>query len=225
VNSLWGDWLPTKIELTKTETLTEIEVKYYNSAISDWQNLEIEGIEVMVGTSGLTTNSLGKIEIASGSLEGGLYQVFVKTQIIGETGYIRSEKVNLTIGEAPSEHQIGLKVEIEQVEVSPGDEQETIAFSVSPDILDFGKLKPGESSIRDLTINNGESKIYLETQVNGSSVFQENLEIDEKLWEFFSTVLQENQSKELKIKLAIPVDYSEEFGLKEGEITFWVIKE
>ena len=119
--------------------LVEIQVKYYDSETSDWQNLEIEGIEVKIGSSGLTTDSLGKTEISLSGLEGGFYQVFVENQVIDGVGYIRSEKVNLTTGEAPTEHQVGLKVEIEQIEAPPGGEQDEISFSVSPDILDFGK--------------------------------------------------------------------------------------
>ncbi len=221
----WLDkgWFQTMVELTETEDMVKIQVKYYDSTSNDWQNLETEGVKLKIGTSELTTNNLGAIEISLNSIESGFYRIFVETQIIDETGYIRSEKVNLTIGEAPKEHQAGLRVEIEKIEVPPG-EQGTISFLVSPDILDFGKLKPGESSSQNLTINNKESEIYLEVEVNGADVFQNNLEVDEEFWQFFLTELEANQEKTLPVKLNIPFNYDGDFGQQEGELTFWAIK-
>lgn len=115
-------------------------------------------------------------------------------------------------------------VEIERIGLPPGGAQETISFSVNPDILDFGKLKPGGSSARDLTINNGDSRIYLEAEVSGARVFQDNLNLDGQFWETFSTEIESRQSKILPIKLNIPLSYNNDFGLVEGELTFWAIK-
>ncbi|MDI6591919.1 MAG: prenyltransferase/squalene oxidase repeat-containing protein [Patescibacteria group bacterium] len=217
-------WFPTKVELTKTENLVKIQVKYYNSTTSDWQDLELEGIKVKINSSEFTTDNAGRVEISLTSLEDGFYQVFVETQIINEVGYIRSEKVSLKVGEVPSEHKVGLRVEIEKIKVPEKGEQAVISFSISPDILDFGKLKLGESSTQDLTIANGESKIYLEPEVAGASLFQENLDIDGKFWQIFSTELERMESKTFPVKLTIPSDYSGNFGLAEGEIIFWAIK-
>lgn len=217
-------WFPTKIELTKTEDLAKIQVKYYQPDQKNWQNLQVEGIKVRVGSSDFITNNAGRVEISLTGLEDGFYQVFTETQTIDGTGYIRSEKVNLTTGEVPEEHQTGLKVEIEKIKVPPGGEQETISFSVSPDILDFGKLKPGENSVLNLVIQNRENRIYLEAEVGGANVFQENLEIDEKFWQFFSTEIEKNQKKVFPVNLTIPFDYAGDFGQQEGELTFWAIK-
>ncbi len=221
----WLDngWFSTKVELTETENLVNIQVKYYNSTNNDWQNLEIEGVRLKIGTFKLTTDNLGAIEISLNSLENGFYQIFVETQIIDETGYIRSEKVNLTIGEAPAEHQAGLRVEIERIEILPGG-QGTISFSVNPDTLDFGKLKPGESSSQNLTIDNEESGIYLEIEMSGADVFQNNLEIDEEFWQFFLAEFEENQEKTFPVELTIPLNYDGDFGQQEGELTFWAIE-
>lgn len=217
-------WFPTKLELSKIENSATLQIKYYNSTANNWQNLEIEGVKVKVGESEFITNDIGQIEVSLSGLETGFYQVFVETQIIDEKGYIRSEKVNLTTGEAPQEHGVGLKVEIEKIEVPVGGKQETISFSVSPDSLDFGKLKPGQSSAQDLTISNGDSRIYLEAEVSGASVFHNNLEIDEKFWQFFSVEIEKNQGKVFPVKLTIPFDYDGSFGQQEGELTFWAIK-
>ncbi|MBI2054317.1 MAG: hypothetical protein HYT36_03210 [Candidatus Staskawiczbacteria bacterium] len=222
----WLDkgWFPTKAELTKTGDLAEIQVKYYNSETSDWQNFEMQGIKVKIGSSDFTTDDLGKVEVSLSGLEGGFYQAFVESQIIDGTGYIRSEKVNLTTGQAPKDHQVGLKAEIEKVEVPPGGKQDEISFSVSPDILDFGKLKPGGSSVKNLTINNGNNRIYLETEASGANVFQDNLNIDGKLGKIFSVEMDLGQTKILPVELSIPLSYNDNFGLVEGELTFWAIK-
>lgn len=222
----WLDegWFPTKVELTKTENLIEIQVKSYNTINNQWQNLEIEEIKVKIGSSEFTTDDQGKIETSPNILEDGFYQVFMESQVIQGVSYIRSEKVGLKIGMTPSEHKTGLKVEIEKVEAPDEGEQTTISFSVEPAILDFGKLKLGESASSNLTITNGEMEIYLEAEVNGASVFQENLEIDERFWQFFSTEVEVNQSKVLPVQLNIPGSYTGDFGSLEGDLIFWAIK-
>lgn len=217
-------WFLTKVELTKIGDLAKIQVKYYDSIISDWQNLEIEGVRVKIDSSELTTNNLGKIEISLSSLENGFYQVFVETQVINEVGYIRSEKVGLRVGEVPLEHRVGLKVEVEKIGVPLKGKQEAISFSVSPDILDFGRLKPGESSTQNLAIHNGANRIYLEAEVAGASVFQENLEIAERFWQFFSIEVAENATGTFPVKLALPLNYTGDFGQQGGELTFWAIQ-
>ncbi|MEK7658955.1 MAG: prenyltransferase/squalene oxidase repeat-containing protein [Patescibacteria group bacterium] len=228
---LWftGDWLekgwfPTKIELTKTDSLAEIYVKYFDSAAKIWKNLEKAGLKVKIGSSELITDNSGKVEVALSGLEEGFYQAFVENQIIDKTGYIRSEKVNLTSGQAPLEHQVGLKVEIEKIKVPAGGKQNEISFSVSPDMLDFGKLKPGQSSAKTLTINNNDSKIYLETEVSGAKVFKDNLNIAEKSWQDFSIEIETGQNKVVPIKLSIPLNYNDNFGSVDGSIIFWAIK-
>lgn len=217
-------WFPTKADLTKTGDLAEIQVKYYNSETSNWQNLETEGVKIKIGLSDFITNSSGKAEISLSGLEGGFYQAFVESQIIDGKGYLRSEKVNLTTGEAPTEHQVGLKAEIEKVAVPPDGKQDEISFSINPDILDFGKLKPGQNSSQNLTIDNGNNKIYLETEVSGDNVFKDNLNINSQSWRNFSVEMDPGQSKILPVKLNIPLSYNDDFGLVQGDLTFWAIK-
>ena len=219
-----GGWIPTKVELTETESLIEIQVKYYDAVNAQWQNLEIEGIKVKISSSEFATDAQGKIGISQNVFEDGFYQIFVESQIVQEVGYIRSEKVGLKIGEIPSEHEVGLKVEIEKIEAPAGGGQTSISFSVEPDLLDFGKLKAGESASSNLTIANGATSIYLEAEVNGADIFQDNLKIDEEFWQFFSTEVGASQSKILPIQLTIPPSYSGDPGLLEGDLTFWAIK-
>ncbi|MFH1894328.1 MAG: prenyltransferase/squalene oxidase repeat-containing protein [Patescibacteria group bacterium] len=224
VGSLWGTWLSLKTELTKTDNLGSVQVKYYNQELKNWQNLEKEGIKVKIGTEEFLTDNSGIISFNVNNFSDGIYQVFSEHQIIGDTGYIRSEKIDLKVGEVPLGHQAGLKVEIEKIKVPQGGEQTAIGFSVSPDTLDFGKLKPGEGAVRDLIIANGESEIYLEAEVTGHSVFQENLNIAENFWQIFSAELASKENRTLPIKLTVPSDYNGDFGEKQGEIIFWAIK-
>ncbi|MCP6718792.1 MAG: hypothetical protein KJI71_00990 [Patescibacteria group bacterium] len=229
--TLWhsGQWLEkgwnlTKVELIESGDLVKIQVKYYDSTTGDWHSLEVGELKVEIGSSELTTNDLGQIEFSLASLEDGFYDVFVETQIINEEGYIRSEKESLKIGTVPPEHGVSLKVDVERLKVQTAGLQTTISFSISPDILDFGKLKPGESSTKDLTIDNQDTGIYLETEVSGASIFQENLDIDGEFWQVFSSGVEAGETKTLPIKIIIPKNYSGNFGLLEGELTFWAIK-
>ncbi|MEK7664672.1 MAG: prenyltransferase/squalene oxidase repeat-containing protein [Patescibacteria group bacterium] len=221
---LENGWFQTESGLTKTDDLAQIQVKYYNIETSSWQKLETEGVKVKIGSSDFTTNSSGIVKFSLNGLEGGFYQIFVEKQIIDGKGYIRSKKVNLATGEVPADHQVGLKVEIEKVEVQPQGKQGEISFSISPDILDFGKLKPGESSVENLTINNGDSGIYLETEVSGANIFKDNLNINGQGAGIFSAKMDFGQSKNFPVKLTVPLSYNNSFGLLEGELTFWAIK-
>lgn len=216
-------WHPTKIELNTIDDLVKIQVKYFQEF--SWQNLEVEEMKIQIGDVEFSTNSLGQVELALSSLENGFYEIFVETQVIQDIGYIRSEKNNLTIGDVPDDHTAGLVVEIETVTVPPEGDQPSISFSVSPDMLDFGKLKPGESSDQSINISNGADKIYLEIEITGASVFQDNLDIDEQFWQFFSAQLAENQNKNFTVELNIPVDYNGDFGKQEAELIFWAIKQ
>lgn len=212
VDNLWGTWLITEVEVNKTEDLVQIQV-----------SPQVQGLEVKVGTSEFITDAQGKIEIALNSLSPGFYQVRVEHQIIGDTGYIRSEKLGFKVGGTPPEHGVGLQVEIEKVEAPPGGAQAEISFSVSPDILDFGKLKPGGSSSQNVTITNGPAEIYFEAEVSGASVFQDNLYIEKDFWQSFWAQMMAGQEKTWSVGLIIPANYNGDFGLQEGELTFWAI--
>ena len=227
---LWynGDWLDngwfaTKLELTKTTTQAEIQIKFYNSTTLVWENLA-QQVVIQVGSVEMTTDTLGKLAIGLNAFESGLYQLYVKKQIIDNVGYIRSEKKNLTVGDAPTDHQVGLRVEIEVISAPPGGDQSSISFSVSPDLLDFGKLKPGESSVMELDFVNGQSAIYLQTEVSGDDVFKYNLAIDNGSWQTFLAVLTANQQETFDIGFTVPSDYSGEVGIRQGSLTFWAIK-
>lgn len=217
-------WLATKVRMTETESSAEIQVQFYNSSTTDWQNLEAEGLKVKIGSTDFTTDAVGRIEVALASLEDGFYYVFAETQVINDVGYIRSEKEGLKVGGAPKEHSVGLRAEIERIEAPCGGEQAEISFSVTPDTVDFGLLKPGQNSTQFLTVANGDTGIYLEAVVSGADIFQDTLEIDEKFWQIFSLEMEAGQGRTMPVKLIVPSTYQGDFGSVQGELTFWAIQ-
>ncbi len=227
---LWysGDWLnngwfATQLELTKTTSQAEMQVNLYNPTTSAWENLNKQ-ITIQVGSEEMVTDAFGQLSIGLNAFESGLYQLYIKKQIIDEVGYIRSEKVNLTVGDAPSDHQVGLRVEIEVISAPPGGDQSSISFSVGPDLLDFGKLKPGESSVVELDFVNGQSAVYLQTEVDGDDIFKSNLNIDNGSWQAFLADMAANQQATFDIGLAVPANYNGDIGLRQGSLTFWAVK-
>ncbi|MDD4990124.1 MAG: prenyltransferase/squalene oxidase repeat-containing protein [Candidatus Pacebacteria bacterium] len=217
-------WFLTKVVPTETESLLKIQVQLFNPLTNNWQNLEIGGFKIKVGLSEFQTNASGTAEIAPNIFGDGIYQVFTDNQVIQGKGYIRSAKEELKIGTVPKEHQTELLVNIEKITVPPGNEQTAISFSVSPDKLDFGTLKPGQTATTSLSIANGPTDIYLETDISGASVFKENMAINGFLPRDFSLEMPSNKSKNLPIGLSIPLNYQGDFGQVKGEITFWAIK-
>ena len=227
---LWysGDWLDkgwflTKVELAKTSTDIIIQAKYFDSQTSNWEDLT-EEVKIQIGGREMFSDASGKLSIGLSDFSSGLYSVFIETQIIEGKGYIRSTKLSFSCGEVPENHQVGLKVEIEKIEPSEEEKQESINFSLTPDFLDFGKMKVGKSSTLPLTLQNGDSSISVQSEVNGDDVFRENIEIDKTPWQVFSTTLAANQEKFLEVKLTIPHTYKGEFGVRNGELTFWATK-
>lgn len=223
VANLWGNWFSTKIELTKDENQALVQTYYYKSQSQSWQEPTFS-LAVRVGDDQMTTDNSGKLELNTVVFADGLYPVFVEQQIVEDTGYIRSKKVNLAIGQPPPTHQVNLKVDIELVEVPDKGKQESISFSVSPDLLDFGKLKPGATAEKQISINNGEAAIYLETEVTGHSVFRDNLTLDDNTWQQFLAELEAEQSEDFKVGLTIPSNYSDGLGNQTGSLTFWAVK-
>ncbi len=217
-------WFLTRVVLSQTQSLVKIQVQLFNPTAKNWQNLEISGFKVKVGLSEFQTNASGTVEIAPNIFGDGFYQIFTENQVIQGKGYIRSAKEDLKIGAVPNEHQAELVVNIEKISASPGSEQSVISFSVSPDKLDFGTLKPGQSSTASLNVANGPTDIYLETDITGAAVFKENLVISGSLPNDFSMEIPANKNKNLPLGLSIPLNYQGDFGQVKGEITFWAIK-
>jgi len=218
-------WEITKVEVIKSQELAVITAKYFDSEQNSWQDLKIAGIKIKISEMELVTDDLGKIEINLNDFQSGDYSVFIERQILDGNGYIKSKEVNLYIGEDSSNsNRVGLKVEIDGSGTTPPPTEDTISFSVSPDLLDFGKIKRGENSVQGVKITNNGVAIYLESEVVGSGIFQENIQINQDFWQSFSTEVEKDQEKDLNVELVIPSDYNGDSGIKEGELIFWATK-
>ncbi|MDD5146178.1 MAG: prenyltransferase/squalene oxidase repeat-containing protein [Candidatus Pacebacteria bacterium] len=218
-------WFLTKLIVSQADQNIKIQTQFLDPQQSAWQDLKIEALKIKIGSSDFTTNALGAVEINQQILADGLYPVFLEKQVVQGRGYLRSPKENLKIGIAPMGHQAQLVVNIEKLPVPPESDQSIISFSVSPDQLDFGTLRPGQQSSTTLSINNGSMGVFLEAEVVGSGIFRDNLSIAGLRPNTFSLELTPNKSQTLPLQLSIPLSYQGNFGLNKGEITFWAIKQ
>ena len=53
---------------------------------------------------------------------------------------------------------------------------------------------------------------------------KDNLNINEKSWQDFSVEIESGKNKIFPVKLNIPLNYNDNFGLVDGSIIFWAIK-
>ncbi|MDP3883033.1 MAG: prenyltransferase/squalene oxidase repeat-containing protein [Candidatus Staskawiczbacteria bacterium] len=216
---LWyfGDfnWKPLKLEMQNDGTTVSLNVNFFDN--SAWQNLP--GATVHAGSSDFVTASSGATSISIASLQDGLYRIFAEKQ-----GYIRSNKVIVTVGQATADHGVSLKVNILQSEPLPEDDQDNISFSVSPSVIDFGDMKVGISKTKIVKLsNNGSKNIYIKTDVRGSEIFKSYLTVNGLAWQNFSENISKNNSSDINLGLHILSDYAGSFGEQESNLTFWAM--
>lgn len=191
-----------QIELNEQVTAT---VEYFNNDV--W--LPADLATVYVGNNAYSTNGLGQAIFSINQT--GNYQVYAE-----KNNYIRSDRTDLTVGNGVSQ-TINLFVNIEN-SITP---TSTISFIVNNSNLSFGTLTPGQASSSPLIItNNGTVPIYLEATVAGDAVFQDNLYLNQALWENFSSVLSTNQDLAVSTQLIVPVNFGSS-GQKQGSLIFW----
>ncbi len=102
-----------------------------------------------------------------------------------------------------------------------------MAIEVSPSIINFGELSPGETSGgNSLTVKNkGGYSINVSTEVTDSAedLFVDGALINDKLWSFYSAVIPKSGDDKPVAKLHVPDDYASA-GSKEGTMMFWAKK-
>jgi len=206
----WG-WKPTKLTLASQKVYpgnnVEAKVEYFED--SEWKPLAEAAIYVNSQT--FATDNDGEVDLMINNP--GTYQVYAE-----KSGYIRSNRVNLSVGEGTSQN-VGLRVEITQ----PTPPAPEIAFVIDKNQIDFGQLVPGAQASDSLVITNtGDLKIYLEGIVSGEQIFRKNTTLDETDWSDFSTVINTGLEKNVLVGLTIPSDWTGS-GIKEGNLTFWAI--
>jgi len=206
----WG-WLPTKLTLAdeKVEPGNNLEAKVEYFENSLWKPLA--GATIHVDSQTFITDSVGVANLIINT--SGIYQVFAQM-----SGYVRSNQISLSVGEGINQN-VDLKVEI----IAPVTPE--IAFTLSKNQIDFGKLTPGaQTSNQILLTNTGDSQLYFEGIVNGDQIFKENITLDNLDWPDFSTIINTGSGKNVLVGLTIPSNWTS-FGVKEGDLTFWGISE
>jgi len=127
----------------------------------------------------------------------------------------------------PASSSVDLTVTVEDGDVKGDDAAEdTISFIVDANSLDFGKLNPGSSAAKNITLsNNGASDIHIEALVGGDSLFTENLDLNNVSWKNFETDIVQAGSRDVNVKLSVPAGYSDGSGAKSAQLTFWAVAE
>ncbi len=133
-------------------------------------------------------------------------------------GLIRSKKNVLKVFDERTQDSMELFVNIESQASEESDYK--ISFSVSGD-LNFGSLKPGGSSEREITISNSGSKnIELTASVSGSDFFSENLYLDSSLTRNWKQMVLSFEDKKVLTSVLVPNNYGFS-GEKKGILVFW----
>ena len=134
-------------------------------------------------------------------------------------GYIRSDKVTVTVGEGtiqpPSSDEVYLTAHI----------LPAISIEVSPGSVDFNdKLGPGDiSDEHRITISNvgaWEVKVTTEVEEESDDLFLRGVRLDGKLWSSFQAIIGREESETTYASLHVPEDYSG-VGPKTGNLIFW----
>lgn len=215
---LWyfGDfgWKPSRLTLSPTTVATgqsgSATVEYFSN--NSWQALS--GASVIAGTAALTTDAAGLTYVGGPD---GYYKVFAQ-----KTGYIRSNRVLLKIGD-PSSSSIALSANITAGQVNgTSTKGSTISFIIDSSSLDFGSLLKGENKTKQVKItNNGSSNLHFESIVSGDNVFVDNISIQSKPWQTFKTDINSGQNQTEDVKLTVPQNYSGSSGAKSGQLVLW----
>lgn len=215
---LWyfGDfgWSPTRLTIAKQKIASgqnaEAVIEYYKNG--SWEALN--SATVSFGVQNTSSDSTGK---ASLSAPDGYYKVFgIKA------GYIRSNQVLLQIGE-PSSSAVTLSANLDNGQVlGENTNHNTLSFTLNTSNLDFGKIKPGDSITKQLTISNtGTINLNISGVITGSPLFLDNLKINGKTWQKFNTFLTSGENQDQNLNLTIPTGFDSTSGTKTGQLIFW----
>jgi len=210
------DWQPTRLTLSAEQVDANQSVTATVEFFSDNSWSSLSGASVYFGADTIITSDNGQVGI---SLQDGFYEVFAQKE-----GYIRSNSILLKVGQGASS-SVDLTVTVEDGDVKGDDTAEdTISFIVDTSNLDFGKLNPGSSATKNITIsNNGASDICIEALVSGDSLFTENLDLNSVSWKNFETDIAQDSSQMVDVELSIPTSYSDGSGARSAQLIFWAV--
>lgn len=163
-----------------------------------------------------TTDNVGSLTLTP---DDGIYKVKAEKE-----GYIRSDEVLVTVGDL-SGHTVGVHANVTGTGGTVGGVSDTVSFIVTPDTVDFGSLKRGESAEDSVTIKNtGTADIYVEAIVSGGELFEQELELNHTHWADFSTTLNTASQEDITVGVTVPNNFATN-GDQEGDIIFWATAE
>ena len=224
---LWyyGDWTWSllDIEVSSLEVAAgeEVTVTVTKQEGGGW--VPIEGAEIEGAGETLLTNANGTISFTP--------QAGVTTLTAAHDGYVRSKTLQIISGDK-QEFSIPLEITIEEGgdnETPPtgGGGQEAAFVLKTPEgetpEFRFPEARRGEALQEMVTIiNNGETKLHVESIVEGDDIFRDYLELDNTSWRTFEAEIGAGTSKDTEVEVQIPAHYNGE-GRKTGTLIFWVI--
>lgn len=208
----WG-WNPTKLVIADTSLdvgqSIDIFAKYFNG--TDW--LPLPNAVIKVNDTTRTADATGKLTLTFET--NGINELYVNTP-----DFVRSQKTKVTVGNVVND-QLAMQVEIDQTGTVAGS---SIGLIITPDVINFGKLKPGETSTKNITVqNDGSDSLTINATISGDSVFTSGIKIDGKNSAEYSQTLLPRAGKDTAINLSVPLGYTGS-GVKTGEIIFWAVK-
>lgn len=171
-------------------------------------------------------------ETASG-MNGWLYLINLDSPAVGMADYVLKTGDEIAVyfgewGKIPQslltasgsvDTKIGLSVEIESA--GPVVAGTALIFTVSPNAIDFGKIKAGTVGKQTLLLKNeGTVDLGLSANVDGDSVFQDYLKLAGSAWRSYSGELMHGNNSSLEVELSVPASFNNS-GVKSGDLIIW----
>jgi hypothetical protein len=171
-----------------------------------------------VGASQTTTDGGGKASVTASD---GFYKLVAE-----KVGFVRSNRVLVKFGN-PTTGNVSLSANVQAGAVAGDDDGGgdggSISFIVDQSSIDFGTIQPGSTTTKEVALkNSGTSTIRVESNVEGDSLFKDNLLIGSGSWRSFGTTLNGGQNQITPLTLKVPNSYNET-GNKSGQIIFWAM--
>jgi hypothetical protein len=219
---LWyyGDfnWKPTRLSVSPTTVSsgasTQATAEFFTN--NSWSPLAEATINV--GASQTTTDGGGKASVTASD---GFYKLVAE-----KVGFVRSNRVLVKFGN-PTTGNVSLSANVQAGAVAGDDDGGgdggSISFIVDQSSIDFGTIQPGSTTTKEVALkNSGTSTIRVESNVEGDSLFKDNLLIGSGSWRSFGTTLNGGQNQITPLTLKVPNSYNET-GNKSGQIIFWAM--
>ncbi|MFA6304222.1 MAG: DUF4430 domain-containing protein [Patescibacteria group bacterium] len=185
-------------------------VEYFNE--QSW--LPAVGTLVLVADREYQTNNQGQAIFSAP--QDGSYVVYAQGD-----HKVRSPKQVLIVGQGSAN---GVVLNVDVANNAPVEQEEenagALVFRVNVDHLDFGSLRPGGQLNRSLTITNQSAdNMYLEGIVSGDALFENNVMLDDQIWENYNKTLARNEAVNIGVKLIVPQNYSN--GHYSANLVLW----